>query len=233
MQLKDSCNPMFGKHHSEETRAKIKKARLGQSPPMLGRHQSEETKAKIKAKLIGRQLSEDHKAKMKNRQISKETRAKMRRAHSGSRNHNFGKHLSEEAKAKIRAKKIGKHPSDETRAKLGGRIEELNPAWTGNNAKPETGRNRAQRMFKCPKGLLRHHIDGNPLNNAPENIKIQTHKQHSILHNGGKHLSDETKAKLRTKMLGKRKGSSNPMFGKHHSEKTKAKMRESMLGRKK
>lgn len=49
-------NGMYGKHHSVETRQKIKntKAANPQIPPMLGRHHSEETKEKIRAALMGR-----------------------------------------------------------------------------------------------------------------------------------------------------------------------------------
>ena len=109
--------------------------------PLFGKRHSEETKAKIRAKSIGRKLSEEAKAKLRNIHRSEATKEKLRRSHMGERN--------------VR--------------------------WKGDKATAHAGRNRAQKLFKCPKGKDRHHIDGNPLNNAPENIAIETRKQHMIL----------------------------------------------------
>jgi hypothetical protein len=72
-------NPMFGKHHSEETKRKIgEKSKIfmnsekakqiihppmdGENNPMFGKHHSEETKRKIGLKSIGRiTLTEERK----------------------------------------------------------------------------------------------------------------------------------------------------------------------------
>lgn len=48
---------------------------------------------------------------------TKESKAKMSIAHSGENNHSFGKHLSEEHKAKISAINTGKKRSKETKMK--------------------------------------------------------------------------------------------------------------------
>jgi group I intron endonuclease len=50
--------------------------------------------------------------------ISSETRKKKSDSMRGERNHNFGKHLSEETKQKIRIANIGKHHSEETKKKM-------------------------------------------------------------------------------------------------------------------
>lgn len=46
-----SGNGMFGKHHSNEAKERIRQARLGKSPANKGKHVSEETKAKISSSL--------------------------------------------------------------------------------------------------------------------------------------------------------------------------------------
>ena len=51
-----------------------------------------------------------------------------------------------------------------------------NSKYKGNSAR--AGRKRAQKLYPAPKGFDHHHIDGNPLNNASENILITTRKHH-------------------------------------------------------
>jgi hypothetical protein len=57
---------------------------------------------------------------------------------------------------------------------------EKNPMWKGNKVSNDSARQRAIRWFPAPKGFDHHHIDGNPLNNDPSNIRIQTRKNHMI-----------------------------------------------------
>jgi hypothetical protein len=97
----------------------------------------------------------------------------------------------------------------------------------GDNVQPATGRVRAQRMYPCPKGYERHHIDGNPLNNNPNNIQIVTHKEHVTidgrlvkLREKGKHPSQEAIERNRLAHL-----------GKPCSQVTRDKIRQSLLGR--
>ena len=58
---------------------------------------------------------------------------------------------------------------------------EGNPNWKGNNVCNNEGRYRARQLIKVPKGFERHHKDGNPLNNDPENIMIVTRSEHMKL----------------------------------------------------
>ena len=85
-------NPMYGKHHTEETKAKMRKMRL----PF-----SEEHKEKLRKAWVER----------RKRPISEETRAKMRKANTGRKH-------TEETKKKISLSKIGHEVSEETRKKL-------------------------------------------------------------------------------------------------------------------
>ena len=67
--------------------------------------------------------------------------------------------------------------------------EEKHFLWKGDQAKKNSGHKRAHRKFDltnavcrigvgCSKRLERHHIDGNPLNNEPENIDILCTRHH-------------------------------------------------------
>lgn len=55
-----------------------------------------------------------------------------------------------------------------------------NPNWKGDRIKPNSGRERAQKLYSCLRGKERHHKDGNPLNNNPENMEFLTRKEHMI-----------------------------------------------------
>jgi hypothetical protein len=59
---------------------------------------------------------------------------------------------------------------------------EGNPNWKADTTNNGTGHVRAHRWFECPTGYVRHHIDKNPLNNSPENIKIMPMLEHQKLH---------------------------------------------------
>lgn len=91
-------HPMYGKHHTEEAKKKIKEARLKQEPTFKGKHHTEEVKEKIRqAKLInpskywqGKQLPEDMKQKISNTQIG---RIPWNKGKKGSQNSSIkGKH---------------------------------------------------------------------------------------------------------------------------------------------
>ncbi len=58
-----------------------------------------------------------------------------------------------------------------------GKLGDKNPNWKGDNITRGTGNWRAQSLHPGPKPCVRcgakgerHHVDGNPVNNAPENI---------------------------------------------------------------
>lgn len=63
---------------------------------------------------------------------------------------------------------------------------DLNPMWKGDEASPESGRCRARRIFPkqscsiCGKKGEIHHVDNNPLNNEPSNIKYLCRLHHMI-----------------------------------------------------
>ena len=64
-------HPMFGKHHSEETKKKMSESRTGEKNPNFGKH------------------------------FSEETRKKMSESRTGEKNPNFGKHFSDEHRKHI------------------------------------------------------------------------------------------------------------------------------------
>lgn len=148
--LSGEKNPMFGKHHSEETKQKI-------GGVHKGKHISEEQKKKLSVALKGRIMSDEHKKKigeankgkhhteeskkkmsdskkglqsgekhpMFGKHHSEETKKKMSQNHydcSGEKNPMFGKHLSEETKKKMSNAKKGKPMSEEQKKKLSKRV---------------------------------------------------------------------------------------------------------------
>ena len=107
--------------------------------------------------------------------------------------------------------------------------------------KPKSGRAQAERMFPCPKGYERHHIDGNPLNNDPSNIQIVKRKEHmstdgrlsKTLERNKKGQSEDSKQKISAKIKEMWKnGEIRGLTGRKHSEKSKRKMRIKKLGKK-
>lgn len=117
-----------GRHHSEETKERLRKAnsgennpmfgksgilapcygRTGNKHPMFGKHHSEETKKKIS------EHSSHHNLGI---HLSDETKQKISQANKGNKNC-LGRKLSEETKAKIGAKSKGRHHSEEARKKM-------------------------------------------------------------------------------------------------------------------
>lgn len=87
--LKGENHPMYGKHHSEETKKKMREAMKGEKNPMYGKHLSEETRKKMREAKKGKHLSE-------------ETRKKLREAKKGKR-------FSEEHKKNIGEARKGMH----------------------------------------------------------------------------------------------------------------------------
>lgn len=114
-------HPMYGKHHSEETKDKIseknknpsEEKRKKISKAHKGKPLSEETKKKIGEKSKGRALSEEAKQKIseKNSNPSEETRRKKSEARKGIV-------FSEETRRKLSEAAKGRIVSDETRRKI-------------------------------------------------------------------------------------------------------------------
>ena len=53
-----------------------------------------------------------------------------------------------------------------------------NGMWKGDEAKPDAGNLRARTLMGKQEGKEIHHIDGNTLNNDPENLEFLTRKEH-------------------------------------------------------
>lgn len=143
-------NPMYGKHHSIETRKKqraamigrhhsaealkrMRIAKTGERHPMYGKHHSTETRAKISAATTGER---NH---MYGKHPSEETLNKMRITQAGERHHNYGKHPSKETLAKMceaqageRHYNYGRHHSAITKRKISVALSgPNNPSWRG------------------------------------------------------------------------------------------------------
>jgi group I intron endonuclease len=108
---KGKNHPLYGKHHSEESRIKMSKSQkgkqCGENNPMFGKHHTEETKQKIREANKGRTHSEEHK-----RKIGESNKGKIP--------WNKGKTniFSEESKRKIRESVKGRIFTNEHRQKL-------------------------------------------------------------------------------------------------------------------
>ena len=110
--------PMYGKHHTEESKKKMKENHAdisGENHPMYGKHHSDETKQKI---------SENH-ADFKGensvwygKHHTEETKKKISESRKGvmvgEKNHNYGKHLSDDTRKKISESLIGKFKGDKS-----------------------------------------------------------------------------------------------------------------------
>jgi hypothetical protein len=72
---------------------------------------------------------------------------------------------------------------------------------------------------EIPDGFEIHHLDGNPLNNHIDNLKMINSSEHRSMHNSGKNNS----------MYGL-KGEDNPRYGMKHSEETKQKISKTKTG---
>lgn len=66
-------HPMYGKHPTEETKAKISEALKGENHPMYGKHHSEEAKKKMSEKALGRKHTEESKQRISKKIKGKKT----------------------------------------------------------------------------------------------------------------------------------------------------------------
>jgi len=113
----------IGTKASEETKSKLRLARIGQISPMKGKHHSEETKRKLSLTHVGRKNTKEH---GENISIGKK----------GKPNGRLGLKLSTETKQKIGLGNKGKTRSEETKKKLSeinrGKYKgENSPHWKG------------------------------------------------------------------------------------------------------
>lgn len=71
------------------------------------------------------------------------------------------------------------------------------------------------------KGEYVHHINGNKLDDRPENLALVSPKEHADIHNHGRKASDETRLKMSIAHLGKKivnRKSSTPEGNRKRSE---------------
>lgn len=114
---KDKINPMYGKHHSEETKKKLSEAAKGRPGPNKGKHLSEETRNKLSEVHKGKQAGENNPMYGKHHtllSIQKMSNAKKGKHHSVEHNRkiseaNKGHPVSEETKNKLSEVHKGKH----------------------------------------------------------------------------------------------------------------------------
>lgn len=147
-------NPFYGKKHSDKTKTQISNTKTGtqsgEKNPFYGKKHSEETKQKIRESrqkqvndpeymknyIEGRKQmwkNPDYRERkiesLKNMAVTEETRQKMSEAHSGERNINYGKPVSEERKMKQSEAMQGKY--DGIKNPMYGKTGENAPAWMG------------------------------------------------------------------------------------------------------
>lgn len=109
--FKGENHPMYGKHHSEETRKKLseynKGKYVGENNGMYGKHHTEEARNKQSEAKKGKYVGENH--PMYGKHHTEEARKKNSEAHKGENNPNYGKHFSEEIRKKMSETHKGKN----------------------------------------------------------------------------------------------------------------------------
>lgn len=181
---------------------------------------------------------------------SKESCKKMSEAHKGERNHNYGKHLSAETRAKISTAHTGKSLSEEHRRRIGvagrgkRRSEEtrrkISASLQGERNPMYGAHHSAASRQKMSEAQMGHQVSeetrrklsesqrGERGNNYGKHPSEETRRKMSEAHKGklgyfrGKHHSKETRKKISEAVSGKR----HPNYGKHPSEETRRKMSE-------
>lgn len=83
-------NPMLGKHHSEETKQKLREMMTGENHPRFGQKHSEESRKKMSNALIGHPMSDETRKKIgdkaRGRKASAETKQKLSELRTGKGN---------------------------------------------------------------------------------------------------------------------------------------------------
>lgn len=107
-------HPMYGKHHTEESKEIMRQKHLGNSAHK-GKHHTEETKAILRTKALERDVSGENNPFF-GKHHTEEAKEKNRQAHLGRTPWNKGKKMTEEQKAKMRTKRATKAVAEENLA---------------------------------------------------------------------------------------------------------------------
>jgi len=158
---------------------------------LIGSKHTKETKARISESLKGNHYALGYKH-------SKETRRKVSEAQLGEKNHNFGKHLSEETKEKLSKAKKGtivskearenmrkaqlkRYEDPEERRKTGikskGNTNVRGKHWKVSEEKLKNGYYKPERIAKLKKSLCKHHIYMDGDNNKTIMLTRGKHRQ--------------------------------------------------------
>jgi hypothetical protein len=99
-------------------------SKVGENNPMYGKHHTEEAKQRLREINTGKKLTEEQREKVRQSKLGKsrgefsdEWRANMSAAHAGENNHMYGKTHSDDTKEKIRQKALGRVCSAESVAR--------------------------------------------------------------------------------------------------------------------
>ena len=147
--------------------------------------------------------------------------------------------MSGKSRARVNNPMYGRKHSEKTTKLLSEQKKgDRNPIWKGDKASQGAGQSRARSIYHPPEGYEIHHIDGNDLNNDPQNIKFITRKEHMILDERMKFLIKRNKqgkgrkasAETRVRLSISHQGSKNVMWDKKHTEESKEKMRNAQKG---
>lgn len=153
----------------------------------------------------------------KNSKMSEETKAKItarRRSYKGINNPNYGKHLSQETKDKIRKKNLGRHLSEESRKKMS-----------------ESHKRNGKSDYWRGKKFSEEHKKKIGIASKRENLLEATLQKMSIAHKGennywyGKKRPKETCNKISKA----NSGENHPNWGKHLPGKTRKKISENQM----
>ena len=198
---------------SDDTREKIRQNALardlnGENNPMYGKHHTEETKASISAKLSG-ENSPMYGKPPANKGVphTEEEKAKISAANKGENNPFYGKHHTAESIEKNRQAHLGKHHSDESREKMSEshKRENLSDETRNKMSSSHTGEKNhfyGKHHTAETKALLSAKLSGknNPMYgkspaNKGKHPNAETRAKMSESHKGKK-IPDETRAKL-------------------------------------
>ena len=180
--------PLKGFKHSEETKRKMSKAHAGEKHPMWGRHHTEETREKLRIKLTGRTITDEWRLKIgdarRGRKHNSSTKQKIGLAHKGMNHTEESKRKISEMTKKAMAKKEIREKLINNHADVSGRN---NPQWLGGKSFEPYGlcfdkklkeniRNRDGKScqfcgaIENKKKLMIHHIDYDKKNNDDLNL---------------------------------------------------------------